>query len=229
MFFFWFLASDQRECYFPCVPFWWQVSFGINVSKASVLSRSLIISLNMCNCGRQLPSLRAGGWPRRADWPESRRQQKPVSIMAIGEIKMRDHYLKVVLCPALSPLLYLQTRGHVWIDESPHTGRHSERQLEQPQYFKPGLMGHVWMQQQGTASSSCPHICWINEEIFPKKRSVHWRMITAAGKDMRIWMCVITHHLESVHTRLSFLREGEEIWSIVEGLLCLGFYPTPYF
>lgn len=133
---------------------------------------------------------------------------------------MSDDYLEVVLCVALPPLLYLQTWGRLLIDKGLHTGRHSERQLEQPQCFKPGLMGHVWMQQQGTGSSSCSHICWINEEILPKLRSVHWRMITAAGKDM--CMRAITHHRESVHT----LEEGE-ILRIVEGLLWLCLIPTP--
>lgn len=164
---------------------------------------------------------------RHVAWPESRRQRKPIFVKEIPEIKMRDDYLEVVLCWALYPLLYLQTWGHLLIDESLHTGRHSERQLEQPQCFKPGLMGHVWIQQQGIASSSCPHICWINKEILPKKHSVHWQMITVVGKDMCIWMRVITHHRESVHTLVSFLQEGEEILSVVEGLLWLCLIPPP--
>lgn len=182
------------------------------------LGRSLFFG-NMRNCGCQVPSLRPGEPPCFLDWPE-RGQRKPISVKEIPEMKMRDDYLEVALC-SLFPLLYLQTWACLLIDEKLHTGRHSERQLEQPQCFKPGLMGHVWMQQQGTASSSGPHICWINEEILPKKRSVHWRMITrGTGNDLCIWMCVITHHRESVHILVSFLQEGEEILSIVEGLLC---------
>lgn len=168
----------------------------------------------MCNCGCQVPSLWAGEPPC---CPESRRQRKPISVKEIPEIKMRDDFLEVVLCSTCSPLLYLQMWGRLLIDESLHTGQHSERQLEQPQRFKPGLMGHVWMQPQGTASSSCPHICWINEEILPKKRNEHWWMITTAGKDMCIWMCVITHHRESVHTLvvqtgLALITTWSRVW-----------------
>lgn len=158
-----------------------------------MLSRSLIISLNMCNCGRQLPSLCAGGRPCCFDWVRNRRSRTLLREL----LKLR---WEIIIWRWSCVGLYLKTWGHVWRDESLHAGRLSERQLEPPQYFKPGLMGHVWMQQQGTASSSCPHICWINEEICPKKHGVHWQMITAAGKDVCICTRVIAHHRESVHT-----------------------------
>lgn len=85
------------------------------------------------------------------------------------------------------------------------------------------------MQHQGTASSSCPHICWINKEIFPKKRGVHWQMITAAG-ERYVYMDACDHTSSGgarthTHTPVSPLQEGEE--SIVEGLLGLCLSPLP--
>lgn len=79
------------------------------------------------------------------------------------------------------------------VDRWKKTGQHSKRQLQQPQYCKAGLMGHVWMQQRGTSSSTCTHICWINEDIFPKSAMYVDRWSEIMGKDVCIhvrYVCV---------------------------------------
>lgn len=79
------------------------------------------------------------------------------------------------------------------VDRWKKTGQHSKRQLQQPQYCKAGLMGHVWMQQRGTSSCTCAHICWINEEIFPKSTMYVDRWSEIMGKDVCIhvrYVCV---------------------------------------
>lgn len=139
---------------------------------------------------------------------------------------MREDYLDVLLCLALSPLLYLQTWGRLLIDESLQRGRHSERQLEQPQCFKPGLMGHMCVQHQGTASSSCPHICWVNEGILPKTRTLTDHR-GAGERCVDVDVCDHTSSGVCAHTPKSLLQEGEDILSIVEGLLWLCLIPPP--
>lgn len=143
---------------------------------------------------------------RYVAWRENWRLRKPNSVRKILEIKMRD-YFEVVLCLALFPLLYLQTWGCLLIDESLQTGLHSERQLEQPRCFTPGLMGHVYMQQRGSASSSCPHIWWINEEILPKTRTL---TDNHSGQERYVCMDVCDHTSSGVCTHTQVFPAGRK-------------------
>lgn len=133
-------------------------------------------------------------------------------------------------CVWHSPLCCIYRHEGVLIDESLHTGRHSERQLEQPQFQAWSSGSRVNAATRDRQQPLSPHL--LNKWRDPSKKAQRTMTDDHSGGERYVYMDVCDHTSSGVcaHTLVSFLQKSEEILSIVKaGLLWLCLIPPPRF